>query len=355
VKKIILLMLCIFIASCDTEIIEETCPERMIVVGDECCPDKNDNDICDENEAKKENEIVSYTSLADVESGINRSFYPLKLYNFSYFERENVTGIENTFDIRASNRFNILKMKQEYDYIKTSADFSSFVHRLFDLTVKNNKIAANSLIEYNQLFDTAWNDVVTDYNHTLEEISILGKDAFIERHILLFDREGSLIDIGDVHYTIKVFCTPELVVTVYPSESWGLIYSPGNTLNVMKKKFDDLNKKEHEGMIQAAEKVVKACDGEADEMRFKPGEVVFYGPEGFHPKELQITSGEKVVIHNENIKWEGILVLFVRQQPKKIVKSPVIPVGESEEVTLEQGTYTFFVVEYSPRGKIIVE
>ena len=47
---------------------------------------------------------------------------------------------------------------------------------------------------------------------------------------------------------------------------------------------------------------------------------------------------------------------FVRTPTaKKIVKSPVIPVGESEEVTLEQGTYTFFVVEYSPRGKIIVE
>jgi len=358
--KLLLILLCILMISCSAETstitgAAVTCPASTILVGGECCPDNNHNQICDENEAKEEKKVV-YASLAEVESGINRSFYPLKRYNFSDVGRENITGIENLFEIRESKRFDILKIKNKYDYLSTPSNFSDFIQRLYDLKVKNTNIAANSHLESEQLLDSTWEDVIYNYNPKLEEVSSLEKPAFIETHNLLYERNGGVVEIGAAQYFMHMLCTPELVIEIYPSESLGFYYSDGNTIDVMNKRISDLQVKSHETIIDAAKKIVRVCDGKVDEPTFSAGEVVFYGPDGFYPEELHIKKGEKVIVHNENSKWEGIALLFVREKPKKFINSKIIKIGETGEITInEPGTYTFFVTEYAPRAKVTVE
>lgn len=336
----------------------------MIEIGGECCSDDNMNSICDnielagnESEQKDRTEKVQearHINISQLEDGINKSYYPLKKYSFEDTERVNLTGIENTFDVRGSTRFNVLKIKKDYNFIENEQNFTDFVQRRYDLMVKNWNIDSKDWIDYNGLTDQQWREAVYHYDHSLEKINIFGKDSFIETHLVMYDKEDSLLDL-DLSYNINVWCTPEFVVEVYPNEHWGFYYYTGSTIEANRKFIKGLMDGERERLILDAEKVLKVCSEETEPLELKNNEIIFFGRDGFHPEEVKIEAGKKLLIHNENAKWEGVMFMLMRDSPKKTINGPLIAIGNASEVFIEEpGSYTLFSVEYGPRARIVV-
>ncbi len=379
-KKVLLviLLLGIILAGCQQDK-GASCPPPMISVGGECCPDVNNNTICDslehggdeaEDEAEEpaepsvslpdesSNEILPFTvNLTILEEGINKTYYPLKRYHFDDANRENVTGIESTFDVRESAMLNILRVKKEYNYLNSRANFSDFVKRRYDLKVKNDDIEANSWIDYQQLKEEEWADANYSYEHRLEGIGIAGDEGFIETHILMFQRAGQLLD-ATLEYKITLFCTPELVVEVYPSEHWEAYYTTGSPVETNRKEVTRLMAEEKGSMVKNAEKVLKVCKGSPEEFTLKPREVIFYGVDGFYPHDVRVAAGQNLTIYNENLKLTSIRVYFtfVRETPRKVFNSKFVEHGKAINIEMEEpGNYTYFAFGYNPRATVIVE
>jgi len=355
------------------------CLPPMIEVGGECCDDKNSNSICDEvelleedseqkieeDEVIQEKKIINeeeeyyskYINITELEYDINKTYYPIKKYNFTDLERDNVTGIQKNYDIRDAGRFAILKIKKKTNYLENEDNFSNFLKRLHKLRIKNWEISANSAIDAGTVYDLNWERVKIDYEHDLEKIEILGKDSYFERHLLVFNLEGYIKSGLWESYRLIVWCTPELVVRVYPSEHWSYIYYIGDSVEPKKKYIYDMMVEQKEDMIENAKKILKICSEETEKMEFKSNEMVFYGRDGFYPNDAKIRSGEKIIVHNENENWEDLVLTITRQKPRrKTIISDEIKIGESGEVVFEeQGNYTVFNVQYVPRAYVVVE
>ena len=265
-----------------------------------------------------------------------------------------MTGIDETFEMIEADRFYILKIKTEFNYNKEQDDFDDFVKRRYDLNVKNTQISANDWTDFNQLSDTGWKDAIYHYEHDLKKVKILDKDSFFETHLVMFDKGNSLLELW-LDYKINVWCTPELTLDVYPSENWGFYYYLGSTIEANKEFINELMERERENMTITAEKVIKICRVEVEELKLKQGDIVFYGREGFYPESITIKSGDKITIFNENAKWEGVSFLLMRDSPRKTINIPVIAIGDKSEIIVDEpGNYSLFSVQYNPKINIEV-
>ena len=349
------------------------CTPPMIQIGNSCCLDNNKNSICDNlekhrNESKiiekqqlkieetiNEKKSSTWLSLKELQVGINKTFYPLQDLNFSDIERINITGIQNTFNLTGSERFYILQIKKDYNYLETLDNFTDFVNKLYKLESKNWEIDANQLIDARKLTDSTWRGVTYVYDTKLEPTSILNKPAYYIKHLTMFDREGLLADYF-WYFRLTIYCTPEFVVEVYPSDTFFVPIWLDSQVSTNKDRFDEALNNEKPEMEDVGKRIMKLCQGKIDPIRFNPNEIIFFGKKGFYPQEVKINVGDKLKIYNYNDVYLGAVFTFVREMPSRLVfNSEGVPPKNSTEVEIkEAGEYTLFYPEYPARAKVIV-
>lgn len=361
-KVIILFLFIIFLLGCQEV---DVCPSAMLQVGSDCCDDINNNSICDELEHTatikddQEPQFLEQSSITSeiLENRIIKAHAPINRLSFSDGHRDNITGIEASFNVRNSSQYHLLKMKKGYNFIQTADDFSEFVQSRSDLLGKNIQIAASSWIDYKQVYYPTWKTAHFNYTQTLEPVDILDKKGFIESHLLVYYTadDNQVNEDLELVYKLNIWCTPEIVVEVYTSPTWSFVYGYDTywlVMDLAKRKMAE----EKSNLIKDAETIAKLCRGEIIEGRLSPGEVVFYGLDGFYPNEIMIKVGEKITIYNQNDRGEGILLKFVREKPRKVILSEVILVGGVGEVVINEiGNYTFFSDQYNGKVKLKVE
>ncbi len=367
--KYIIAILVLLILSCKQQLSSNQCTAPMIKVGSECCLDSNKNNLCDDLETSNNTKVdefkpepkaaneekPAYPSLLEIESGINKTYYPLKKYVFNYTDKYNLTGLENLFNVSGADRFYILQVKKEHNYLYNQANFSDFVRRRYDLRVKNNEIWEQEYLDGQKQSVYGWEDVVSRYDHTIEKIDVVGKPAYLEKHYEIFDQKGNLKDFY-LEYKIDVWCTPELVVVIYPSDKFGFYYTIGSFVETEMRYVNDLLKKEFKNMYEDAEKIQKLCNGNPEYLDFSSNEVIFYGMDGFYPTEIRLRTGDKLRIHNENDYNNAEIFTFMRQEPYKVFITGEVNYTSYEDVKIDEpGNYTFFTPHYAGRAKVIVE
>ena len=367
--RCLIIMLVLLILSCKQQPESSQCAAPMIKVGNECCPDSNKNGLCDDLELSNNMEISKsriesetaneekpkYSSLLDIQTGINKTYYPLKRYIFNYTDKYNLTGLENIFNVSGADRFYILQIKKEHNYLYNEKNFSDFIKRRYDLRVKNNGIWDQEYVDYKKQSVYGWEDVIARYDHSLEKIDVLGKPAYLEKHYEIFDQKGNLKDFY-LEYKIDIWCTPEMVVVIYPSDKFWFIYTIGSFVETELKYVNGLLKKEYENMYEDAEKIQKLCNGNPDFMGFVSNEIVFYGMDGFYPTEIKIKTGDKLRLHNENDYNNAEIFTFMRQEPYKVFISGEVNYTSYEDIKFDEpGNYTFFTPHYAGRANVIVE
>lgn len=366
--KYLLIFVLILLASCNRQVASTQCDAPMIKVGSECCTDSNKNNLCDDLELKndtktKESPITGqvikddkpeYPKLSEIQSDINKTYYPLKRYVFNNTDEYNLTGVWNIFNVSGADRFYILTMKKEHNYLDNEKNFSNFIQRMYDLRVKNNEVWGQSYIDSAQQTYYDWEDVIYRYDHNLTKINILGKPAFLEKHYEIFDQKGLLKDFW-LEYRINIWCTPESVVLIYPSDKFWFIYTIGSFVETELKYVNGLLKKENENMYEDAEKIMKLCNSNPEYLKFSSNEIVFYGMDSFHPTEIKIKAGENIRLHNENDYNNAEIFTFIRQEPYKIFISGEINYTTYTDIQInETGNYTFFAPQYAGRASVIV-
>lgn len=327
-----LIVLLMLFAACSQQTPSQ-CVAPMIKIGSGCCLDSNQNKLCDDLEPKndteaKESELKitghvvkeekpKYQSLSEIQSGINHTYYPIKKYRFNNTDEYNLTGIWNIFNVSGASRFYILTMKMEHNYLNNEKNFSNFMQRMYDLRVKNNEVWAASSIDAAQQSYYDWENVVFRYDHNLTKINVAGKPAFLEKHYGVFDQEGILKDFW-LEYRINLWCTPESVVLIYPSDKFWFIYTIGSQVETDMKYVNGLLKKEYDTVHKDAEKIANLCSGNPQYLKFSSNEAIFYGMDGFYPTEIKIKAGETMRLHNENDYNNAEIFTFMRQDPYKV-------------------------------------
>ena len=350
------------------------CNPPSIMVAGECCLDKNNNSICDDIEAspitgqavaakedskQEKTQTVRHIELDKLTTGINKTFYPLGSYNFSFIERENITGLEATFDLWEADpfRFSILKIKKQYNFLNTEKNFSDFVNRRYNLEVRNTNTLGQEYIDARKYNEDKWEKAKYDYIHDLEKLDLNGNTAYYEAHETYWGIDNQLEDLS-ADFKIILWCTPELIVETYASDSFAVPYFQGSEVSTNKERVEEAMIKEKGNMIDAARRILKLCQtGSPDQIEWKPNEILFKGKGGFYPTEIKIKAGDKAVIHNQNDQYSGAGFTFIREKPsRKVFNTKGINLGDSAEVTIEEaGEYIVFSPEYARRGKIIVE
>ncbi len=373
--KIWLILVLVFAVACNTQIENSpSCSPPSIMVAGECCIDKNNNSVCDDIEAKhsdgkalavkdnidsKEQKLKSHVSFGELKIGINKTFYPIGSYNFSFVERENITGLEAIFDVwdSAPFRFSILKIKKEYNFLETEKNFSDFVNKRYELEVRNTNTSSQEYIDSERSYNEKWERAKYNYTFTLEKIDLNGDPAYFEMHQDYFSIDEQLQDLS-TSFKIVVQCTPDLVIETYASETFNVPYFPGSLVSTNKERVGDAIKKEIANMTIAAGKISTLCrTGNLDPIEFKPNEIIFRGMGGLYPSEIKIKAGDKVIIHNFNDRLLGTAFTFIREKPaRKVFNSKGIPLNSVAEVVIDEaGNYIVFAPEYAGNAKIIVE
>src|SRR3989338_7016606 len=331
------------------------------MVAGECCLDKNNNSICDDIEAspitgqavaakedskQEKTQTVRHIELDKLTTGINKTFYPLGSYNFSFIERENITGLEATFDLWGADpfRFSILKIKKQYNFLNTEKNFSDFVNRRYNLEVRNTNTLGQEYIDARKYNEDKWEKAKYDYIHDLEKLDLNGNTAYYEAHETYWGIDNQLEDLS-ADFKIILWCTPELIVETYASDSFAVPYFQGSEVSTNKERVEEAMIKEKGNMIDAARRILKLCQtGSPDQIEWKPNEILFKGKGGFYPTEIKIKAGDKAVIHNQNDQYSGAGFTFIREKPsRKVFNTKGINLGDSAEVTIEEaGEYIVF-------------
>ena len=370
-RKYLIIALVLFIASCAQHTASNQCAAPMIKVGSECCTDSNKNSICDDfepnNEAKaKETETgitgyavkeekLDYPNLSEIQSDINKTYYPIKKYVFNNTDEYNLTGIWTIFNVSGADRFYILTIKKEHNYLNNEKNFSDFMQRMYNLRVKNNEVWGPSYIDSSKQTYYDWEEVKYVYDHDLTKINVLGKPAYLEKHYEIFDQNGNLKDFW-LEYRINIWCTPESVVLIYPSDKFGFYYTIGSFVETELKYVNGLLNEEYNNMHADAEKIIKLCGGNPEYMKFGSNEAIFYGRDAFYPTEIRIKAGGKMRLHNENDYNRAEIFTFIRQNPHKVFISGEINYTTYADIQInETGNYTFFTPHYAGRAFVIVE
>jgi hypothetical protein len=286
-KKIILLAIfTIILVSCQPKENEVQCEPPAQLVGGECCEDGNENAICDEfeevetqNESVEHNEV--YLSLDQLEAAINKTFGAThrsvvdynrtggafnrtapgrRLYVFNKVDRQNLTGIENIFEVKkdAYDQFFILIINESHNYLPSDKEFNDFIQRLYDLEVKNNDIWAVYTIDDNKREDINWQFANYSYVHRLENEKIDEATAFIEKHIVLFTQYGSAFQ---YYYDFKVrtWCSPELIVEIRPAKQPKRLWGAGMGQEQALDRVESMASEHLNSTMPFAEGIVSIC------------------------------------------------------------------------------------------------
>lgn len=353
----------------------QECSLPSIMVGGECCLDKNNNSLCDdieaspltghvvatmeENSKQKEQQAIVHIALDKLKTGINETFYPLGSYNFSFVERKNITGVEATFDVWGADpfRFSILKFKKQYNFLNTEKNFSDFVTKRYNLEVRNTNTVGQEYIDARKYDDERWERAKFDYNHDLEKLNLNGNAFYYEVHETYWDIDNLLEDLS-VDFKISLWCTPELIVEIYSSESFAVPYFQGSEVSTNKERLQEAIAKEKADMVIVAGRILTLCQtGNTNPVDWKSNEIIFKGKGGFYPMQIKIKAGDKVIIHNRNDQYSGAGFTFIREKPsRKVFSTKGIDLGDSAEVIIDEpGEYTVFSPEHAGRGKIVAE
>ena len=171
----------------------------------------------------------------------------------------------------------------------------------------------------------------------------------------MFDNEGQLWGY-DWYYYLDIYCTPELVVEIYPSPIFFVDIWLESQVSTNHDRLLGALSKEKIKMIDAGKRVANFCQGTFDPVTLNPNEVIFFGDKGFYPQKLEIKQSDKLKIYNYNPYYLGAVFLFVREQPKRLVfNSKPVANGNTTEVEFkETGEYTFFFEQYPARAIVNV-
>lgn len=346
-----------------------SCNSSEIIIAGECCLDSNNNSICDYIELndykfiniikeQSDNEsLKKYINLTEFQYGVNKTFYPLYSLSFNLTNRTNITGFKATYDKYLSDEWYmvILKIKDTFNYHYTEEDFSNFIYKKYNLTVRDWKIDAAKFIDEKRLTDRNWEKADYDYKHSLEEIVISGKKSFYEIHSLMFGISGQLWRPG-LHVKIYVSCTPELIIQVYGPATWRVPYFRESLVSTQQERFNQTILRGYKNNTIAAERVLKLCEGGFDPIDWKSTETVFRGRDGFRPNKIHMKINETLIIHNHNDEGYGLALTLERKIPNRIIfNSKQIAYGDWGHVSFEKpGNYTIFQEQFNPRAKVIV-
>lgn len=367
-KSIILVMSLLLLAGCQQSN-KVSCESPLINIAGECCLDNDKNSICDdlekENLAAKQRMDTSkkiegatkfspnYITLDQLEDAINKTYYPIKRFNFEDINESNLTDFEATYDIRSIGRFTIIKIRRDYNFLQNEVNFTNFIKTKYRLDVKNNDINSEEFIDYRGIYYPTWQGATYTYDHDIQETKIMGKPAFFEKHIVIYGIDDSLLDLW-FSYGLNVWCTPELVVVVPPRETFVFYYDEGNAVQANVKHIGKLMKEQDKFMLQEAEKILKICSGQVEPLKLKPGEFVFYGNDGFYPTESKIRAGEKVIIHNENDFNNAEIFTFMGKKTPAFISGEINYTGFGEIAIEKADDYTILNPQYEGRARIIV-
>ncbi|MBN2052434.1 hypothetical protein JW756_02940 [Candidatus Woesearchaeota archaeon] len=248
---ITLAVIAIIFSACQQNTIPETpsCPAGFILVGGQCCPDANDNLICDDYEeeaaANATEEETNFTPepvivrepAREKERFINQSHLEWAIKNLTaehredyiFFDRkyEDATEIYRKFTERSTKWYDylILNITSEKDYLYTYQSFYDFMKEKYDLDVKNNKIWASDAIDIIATDNKIWDNATYEYKPKLEEIIIEGDKILLETHVYVFIDEYD--HYLDYTYMIKAstWCDPSHIVQAEP-KSYGINVAP---------------------------------------------------------------------------------------------------------------------------------
>ncbi len=350
------------------------CEFPKILIAGECCDDLNNDTVCDfaqqsENSSAAAPQLSAPSALSfeELQSGIYDAFYPEHRYTFELEEREDITGIENTYETYVAPiggwpysptpALYILKIKASHNFQHTLDQSNDFVERLYDLNVKNQNIWAAEYIELMNLEDINWRGVWYNYTHSIEPVQLAGREGFIELHSTDYIKPHNNFFGGELVFKITVPCTPESLVEIRPLSEINLGWSDGvaqaevfaNTMREIEYKKKD--------MLTAAEKISRLCQGVIPETETPDGTMIrFLGPGGFDPQEVHVKIGEKVLFYNEKEDGRGMIILIQNQKNKKIQVIPVINIGQYGEIIIEEsGMYTYWNDQFGGKGTLVVE
>ena len=366
----IIILALVFLVGCAPNEGTTGCALPQIQIGTSCCIDENANGICDTIETKAEvpeqpkeqmlespkKKQMPEIPLRQLQIRINESFYPFDDSNFTDYERDNITGIQNNFNVTNVGRFYILQMKKPYHYLETQKNFSDFMQKLFAIEKRTWEMDGHQIIDANQIYSLSWQDVELVYEPSIEKVMIEGVPAYLVTHLMMFDLDGELEDFY-WDFRMDVYCDEQYVVEVYPSNNFVFLVWYDSQISTNRDRFNEAVKEEKPRLVEAAKRVMNSCKGKENPSLVAPNEMIFLGRGGFYPPNITISKGEDLILHNQNREYFlGATFTFIREKPtRKVVVSDGIPHGNFTRVELtEPGEYKFFFEQYNAKGKVTV-
>lgn len=80
------------------------------------------------------------------------------------------------------------------------------------------------------------------------------------------------------------------------------------------------------------------------------------GSQGFDPMELHALQGDKTIWMNKDPRGKDAVLTFQFENTREFLNSEVIPADSSwSYVFTQKGTYTYWVIGYGVKGKLVVE
>ncbi|MBU0470811.1 MAG: hypothetical protein KKA62_01800 [Nanoarchaeota archaeon] len=80
------------------------------------------------------------------------------------------------------------------------------------------------------------------------------------------------------------------------------------------------------------------------------------GKEGFFPTETRVKANESIVFKNQMSNKAAVITLIQKEGTPTTTHTKILKYGEEDVIVLkEPGTYKCWLLEYTPRCKIIVE
>jgi hypothetical protein len=275
----------IIIVGCTDNADDIKCGNNQLLVGGRCCSDLNLNQICDDFETRTEyklndidhnltklkdyfrvSEDVSAASaynVTELENAIIKIFNESGITYFRDDDRENLTGIDDTYDVRIStlSKFQILKMKKKYNFFSSFEDFSDFIDKRFDVDVKDTKIWAQWYIDYYRQYNPLkWEQAEYDYDYNLTLSNYNRTSFYIERHGLVFYRPPDIGQGGYISTNTIVWCTEDLIVEVHPDHVLKTGWNPGSKRSDAKININREHETRLKSMINDTYKIISICN-----------------------------------------------------------------------------------------------
>jgi len=204
-----------------------------------------------------------FIEISELESEIQDKFFYKKGFQEIDYTFSNDKSSDPSIKVRTStkNRFKILSFDSG---ISSSAEFEAFVKNRYDLLVAEKDAAAKSKVESANAASSKIEEYSYEYSHKMEEMQSEPK-AFIEKHSLVHIRtikkhlEDDLVyaDSSEFRINAVVFCSPKLIVEVYPFEEIDFTY--GGAYSDFKSNLDRGLEDQEKEIIASAKKLSEIC------------------------------------------------------------------------------------------------